>query len=650
MKRILVLNFFSASAAPLNCAAGRFFGFYSHLSRHFDITLLSLAPVHHKREMIVHSPTFREQRIPEEHIHEQLRLDVAGDCVGQAFPGLVCALSARHPNAYHEAFLELQTDADSIIHESPYLLEYDFLFGIDRRPRIFHWHNDDFALLENLRQDAGAEAKKHLAYISGLEGRLMQSSQLCFFASQTEAEIICEKHGISSERCRIIGLQDLPTGDAVSQPHIMEINDARAVEDIFQESLAQQVAWEILICLENWNPSPLRSLLLLNDYSVANPQGGGQIRINRLYRALAAHYRITLVCLVFDGACSREEIAQNFVEIRIPKTAEHRHMEQALHWTNSPADIVNFLEAPKNPLLKKLVTALHARSDAVILTHPYMAGLLDDLQGVPVIYEAHNTESVLKRQMLAGHPSFDTLILAAEECERMAVRLSSEVILVAEQDCDGMMLLGGDRGHMHVIPHGVDIPAELGIKDPPDDVRARLNGQPLIVFIGSAHAPNVEAASYIMDVLAPKFSKCQFAIIGSVCLYFNSAPPNVLLFGFLEEKSKDQLVGFADIAINPMQSGSGSNLKLAEFFAKSLPTVTTAFGARGYAITDGKQALICSMDDFPQRLDGLMHDPEQKKSLGRNAFDFARTHLDWSHQALRFHDVLEDTIFSKEAG
>ncbi|HQW20030.1 MAG TPA: glycosyltransferase family 4 protein [Rhodocyclaceae bacterium] len=650
MKRILVLNFFPASAAPLNCAAGRYFGFYSHLSRHFDITLLSLAPAHHKREMIVHSPTFREQRIPEEHIHEQLRLDVTGDCAGLVFPGLVCALSARHPNAYHEAFLELQADADGIVHESPYLLEYDLLFGIDRRPRIFHWHNDDFALLESLRQDAGVDAKKHLASISGLEGRLMQSSQLCLFASQTEAEIICEKHGISSERCRIIGLQNLPVGDAVSQPHTMEINDTRAVDDIFQESIAQQVAWEILICLENWNPPPLRSLLLLNDYSVANPRGGGQIRINRLYRALAAHYQITLVCLVFDGDCSREEIARNFVEIRIPKTAEHRHMEQTLHWTNSPADIINFLEAPKNPLLKKLVTALHARSDAVILTHPYMAGLLDDLQGVPVIYEAHNTESLLKRQMLADHPSFDTLILAAEECERMAIRLSSEMILVAEQDRDGMMLLGGDRGHMHVIPHGVDMPAESGKDDLSDDVRAQLNGQPLIIFIGSAHAPNVEAASYIMDVLASRFPECQFGIIGSVCLYFDSPPPNVLLFGFLEEAVKDRLVGFADIAINPMRSGSGSNLKLAEFFAKSLPTVTTAFGARGYAITDGEQALICSIDDFPQRLNALIQDSKQRELLGRNAFAFARTHLDWSLQALRFHDVLENTVFAKEAG
>lgn len=620
MKRILALNHFPAAASPSNDAAGRCFGFYRDLSRHADVTLLSFAPAGHLRETVIHSPTFREQRIPPESIHERLCDDVAADCAGEAFPGLACALSARYPNAYHEAYLALQADADAIVHESPYLLEYDLLFGIDGRPRMFHWHNDDVALLDNIRRSAGAA--KHLALLSALEGRLMRSAELCFFPSRTEAEIVCEKHRIASGRCRIVDAPDLPERDA------------------------QQAAQEMIVCLENWNPPTLRSLLLLNDYTVAHPRGGGQIRIHRLYRALAEHYRVTLVCLVFDGDCAREEIAPNFIEIRIPKTAAHRQREESLHWTTSPADIVDFLEAPKNPLLKKLVVALHARSDAAILTHPYMAGLLADLQGVPVIYEAHNNESALKRQMLAGHPAFDALAVAAEDCERMAVRLSSEIILVADQDRDGMMLLGGDRGHMHVIPHGVDIPDAPWEKNPPDEARDRLNGQPLIVFIGSAHAPNVEAVSYILGVLAPRFSECQFAIVGSVCMYFDSAPANVLLFGFLEEASKDRLVACADVAVNPMRSGSGSNLKLAEYFAKSLPTLTTAFGARGYAIVDGQEAVICPLDDFPERLEALMRDRTRMASLGKNAFAFARAHLGWPFQARRFREILEGTVFA----
>lgn len=649
MKRILVLNHFPALTPPSSEGELRYFNLYSQLSRYFDVTLLSPTYLHGKREVMVHSPTFKEHCIPKDNIHDQLHQEVAKDCTAEELSGLVCALAARQPNAYHEAYLELQTDADCIIHESPYMLEYDLLLGIDRRPRIFDCHASVSDLLAQMCK--GPAAEKYISHISELESRLIQSSQLCFSVSQAEAKRLAEKHGVSPRRFCIvgngIGPEDLMSRLAIEK-NAAVADAAHAIKQPSWESIANKTARKISSTLENWNPPSRRSLLLLNDFSVANPRGGGQVRINRLYRALAAHYQITLVCLIYDGACDRVEIDKGFVEIRIPKTESHREMEQAQHWLNSPADIVNFLEAPKNPVLKKLVAALHAHSDAVILSHPYMAGLIADLEGVPVIFEVHNIESILKRQMLAGHPSSEMLIAAAEKCERLAIRLSSEMILVSEADQDGMVLLGGKREHMHVIQNGVDVPSATRRENVLDHVLAGLEGKPLIVFIGSAHAPNVEAAAYIIDVLAPQFPECKFGIIGSVCIYFTSAPPNVLLLGSLDEKSKDTVIELADIAINPMQSGSGSNLKLAEFFAKSLPTVTTAFGARGYAITDGEQAIICSsLDGFPERLRALLRDPRQMELLGRNAFSFARMYLDWSMLANKFRNVLERTIFSK---
>jgi len=650
MKRILVLNYFS-DFTPLSSGGElRYFNLYSHLSQYFDITLLSLTHSHHKREAIAHSSTFREHRIPKEQIHDQLQMEVTKDCIEEEFSGLVCALSARHPNAYHEAYLELQADADCIIHASPYMLEYDLLLGIDQRPRIYDCHTFESDLPAHMWR--GSAAEKHLSYISDLDSRLIQSSRLCFAVSQMEVKRLAEKHGVSSRCFCIVGNginpEELMPQPAKERQHAADAGAAHAIKQPSWDSIARRAARKISTCLENWNPPPLRSILLLNDFSVANPRGGGQVRINRLYRSLAAYYQITLVCLIYDGACCRVELGKNFVEIRIPKTASHREMEQAQHWINSPADIVNFLEAPKNPLLKKLVAALHARSDAVILSHPYMAGLIADLEGIPVIFEAHNVESTLKRQILAGHPSYDALIAAAEKCERLAIQFSSEMILVSESDQDSMVLLGGKREHMHVIPNGVDMPSATRKKDLLDHVLAGLEGKPLIVFIGAAHAPNVEAAAYIIDVLARQFPECQFGIVGNVCIYFDSVPPNVLLFGSLDEKSKDTVIELADIAINPMQSGSGSNLKLAEFFAKSLPTVTTAFGARGYEINDGEHAIICSLDDFPKQLRALMHDSKRMQLLGNNAFSFARRHLDWPLQADKLRNVLEQTVFSME--
>ena len=42
------------------------------------------------------------------------------------------------------------------------------------------------------------------------------------------------------------------------------------------------------------------------------------------------------------------------------------------------------------------------------------------------------------------------------------------------------------------------------------------------------------------------------------------------------------LLAAADVAVNPVDSGSGSNVKLAEYLASGIPVVTTAIGLRGY--------------------------------------------------------------------
>jgi glycosyltransferase involved in cell wall biosynthesis len=54
----------------------------------------------------------------------------------------------------------------------------------------------------------------------------------------------------------------------------------------------------------------------------------------------------------------------------------------------------------------------------------------------------------------------------------------------------------------------------------------------------------------------------------------------VLALGFVEPLAR--LLAAADVAVNPVEAGSGSNLKLAEYVAAGLPVVTTPVGLRGY--------------------------------------------------------------------
>ena len=59
----------------------------------------------------------------------------------------------------------------------------------------------------------------------------------------------------------------------------------------------------------------------------------------------------------------------------------------------------------------------------------------------------------------------------------------------------------------------------------------------------------------------------------------------------------------ADVAVNPVATGSGSNVKLSEYLAAGLPVVTTPLGLRGYEDVAGLVTLA-DLEGFSAALQG----------------------------------------------
>ena len=59
----------------------------------------------------------------------------------------------------------------------------------------------------------------------------------------------------------------------------------------------------------------------------------------------------------------------------------------------------------------------------------------------------------------------------------------------------------------------------------------------------------------------------------------------------------------ADIGLNPMVSGSGTNLKIPEYLAFGLAVLSTNFGARG--IKHKNELFTCKMDQFREEFGKL---------------------------------------------
>ena len=79
----------------------------------------------------------------------------------------------------------------------------------------------------------------------------------------------------------------------------------------------------------------------------------------------------------------------------------------------------------------------------------------------------------------------------------------------------------------------------------------------------------------------------------------------------------------ADFALNPMFSGAGTNVKMADFIAARLPILTTPFGARGFELEDKKSALFFEPETFLEVLETFL-DRRELEMSGEHAASLRR--------------------------
>jgi glycosyltransferase involved in cell wall biosynthesis len=327
------------------------------------------------------------------------------------------------------------------------------------------------------------------------------------------------------------------------------------------------------------NEAPL--ILCLNDYDPTSGFGGGATRMLGLQRALSEHELVVLLCIHDGETIERTWLASRHLVIKVPKTAGHRvesHRVDALFHVSS-ADIVSCRFAVNNPILMGLYGMLRRRARIVVLEHPYMAPLAAH-HGDRFVYSSQNDEYAMKHRMLAGHPEHAALLETVREVEDFCLRAARLTIAVSDHDADAFACRRRSTGGpILVVPNGADAPSEPTSEDL---ARAAIVGARSVVFLGSAHMPNIEALWLLRDVVAPALPDVEFHILGTVGGSAGAVPANVRIWNEVGPGLKTAILWRAAVALNPVYSGGGSNVKMSDYFAHGLPTVTSAFGQRGY--------------------------------------------------------------------
>ncbi|HYI62970.1 MAG TPA: glycosyltransferase [Acidimicrobiales bacterium] len=354
--------------------------------------------------------------------------------------------------------------------------------------------------------------------------------------------------------------------------------------------------------------------------------GGGQLRARHLYGHLAPDLEVEVVALgLADDPEGTVDLGPGFTQTTVRRSEAHRAVADRLG-TEVGLPVTDVLAGTDIALTPAYLDALRRAADgasAVVVAEPYLhpavreAGL-----ELPLVYDAFNDERALKARALPDTPRGRAVLGLVEAIEGDAVAGAAHVTTTSAADAAALAdRYGRAPADITVVPNGTAVPAEA-----PSPARRRARserwrgwwpaGDParpshLAVFLGSWHPPNIDAAELLVEVAAC-VPAVQFLSVGHHGLAFagRRLPANVRFTGEVPDRLRVGLLGAADLALNPMRTGSGTNLKLLEFLAWRLPVVSTPFGARGIDVADGEHLRLAEPADLAEAVIETVSDPE----------------------------------------
>lgn len=393
----------------------------------------------------------------------------------------------------------------------------------------------------------------------------------------------------------------------------------------------------------------MKNILVLSTYPVFPRKHGGQLRVYHLYYHLAAHHQVTIISFNYNDICPYYERKDgNLTEISI--LISRQHMQQLYQVQKDVTISIVDIMMPK---LSHFTTQYHETvhryiesSDILVAAQPYLFHLFANYYDKKkLIYDSQNVEYLLKKSMLPSDNISSNLLHDVFELEKNACIRSDFILGCSQDDVRQMVELYQVDSHKFVfVPNGVDLtsnPYMDGEMRTQNKIKLGLEKEFIIVFIGSAHPPNVNAVEHIFHI-ADRLPDIKFFIMGGLDVIFmnRNYPRNVLFLGLVDDDLKQLVYSVADIAINPILSGSGTNLKMAEYMANGLPIISTPEGSRGYHLENHVHLIISELNAFPEHIMTLKNDQILQKRLSSHARLHVQDHYAWDIIAKKLDVIL----------
>jgi glycosyltransferase involved in cell wall biosynthesis len=382
------------------------------------------------------------------------------------------------------------------------------------------------------------------------------------------------------------------------------------------------------------------------DDDIHPPRSGGAQRSFGLARALAARHRVQVLCLVPNRSTAAPEQTVSGVRL-LRRKAWHT----GVAWRLERLGLAPLFTAARGHRARagRYLAEFGEPSD-VLACDLNMAGMLAASSARLKVYASQNVESdrfagSATRLWRRAHWARQLHALEAE-----AVRTADLTVVCSAADAARMRELYGAPEHaVAVIENGYD-ETEVRPPAPGERVRARAAAgiaadAHVVVFVGADWGPNREALAYLVRRVMPALARSGtiLLVVGTVGHSLAHARESWLrVVGPVPELTP--LLHAADIGVNPVNSGGGSNVKVPAYLAAGLAVVTTPFGLRGYDALAGE----CVVSERDALADALAARPLGWHARGESA-PAALAGYAWSRLGGRLGDLYEARLQGRAA-
>lgn len=329
-----------------------------------------------------------------------------------------------------------------------------------------------------------------------------------------------------------------------------------------------------------------------------NKNSGGKERTATLVEALTEH-EIIFLSFSWSGEAFEKRISKNVYQIQPPTPAPAIKKYKTLTQDIAKSNYDACFEILKDELISftKKARELAQASDLVIVDHMSVAPLVHGIDDVPIVYNSHNAEITMAKQL---YPEQKDLIKIVEKTEKEILAKSIAVTYCSKKDIKELEDHYGKTKKSFYVPNGADAQEYI-------DYNLRLRSKN-IIFVGSGHPPNVLAAKKIIP-LAKMMPEYNFIIIGGAGngLMHERYTNNLKVLGQISDQDLHRYFQTSFAFINPMDSGSGTHLKMMKALSYGIPIITSEIGARGFSKKEIEDSMLLaeSLQDLQKSIETL---------------------------------------------